>query len=116
MPSTEVVKEVDRNGYIPLGSFHHPRWLSAIPKSQFVRVRRNCASIEDFDKQAKVLFDRFVEKGYTPWELNKTLSAVRSINRDDLFKKKVVTERDFAIAFMTGYTRQYRQVEKIISK
>lgn len=77
-----------------------------------MRIKRNCARIEDFDTQAKVLFERFVEKGYTQQELNKTLSIVRSMNRDNLFKKKEASERDFVVAFMTGFTRQHKQVEK----
>lgn len=42
-------KEVDIKGYIPLGSCHHPRQLSAIPKSQFMRVKRNCIKKDDYD-------------------------------------------------------------------
>lgn len=39
-------KDVDRNGYIPLGSCRHPRWLGGVPKSQMMRVRRN---IKDYE-------------------------------------------------------------------
>lgn len=39
---------------------------------------------------------------------------VRNMRRDDLFKKKEAIERDFGVAFMTGFTRQHKQVEKII--
>lgn len=53
---------------------------------------------------------------YTSQELNKTLLSVRNMNRDNLFKKRESNERDFGIAFMTGFTQQYRQVEKIIRK
>lgn len=62
------------------------------------------------------MFDRFLEKGYSPCELNKTLAVVRGTDRDDLFKKKVADNRDFGISFMTGFTRQYKQVEKVIRK
>lgn len=31
-------KNTDRNGYIPLDSGHHPKWLKVIPKGQFQRI------------------------------------------------------------------------------
>ncbi|KAM9324544.1 uncharacterized protein PAF06_000603 [Gastrophryne carolinensis] len=62
--SCTYFKPTDRNGYVPRTSCHHPRWLETIPKSQFIRLRRNCTSIEDFDAQSSLLSQRFSEKGY----------------------------------------------------
>lgn len=58
----------------------------------------------------------FWRKGYSPCEVNKTLAVVRSTDREDLFKKKVVDDRDFGFSFVTGFTHQFKQVEKIIRK
>lgn len=46
--SSLLTKNTDRNGYIPLDSGHHPKWLKAILKGQFQSIRRNCSHIEDF--------------------------------------------------------------------
>ncbi|KAM9325141.1 NACHT, LRR and PYD domains-containing protein 3-like [Gastrophryne carolinensis] len=57
-------KETDRNAYVPISSCHHPNWLKNIPKSQFIGVRRNCKEDEDYNKQAWIIGDRFINKGY----------------------------------------------------
>ncbi|XP_073457040.1 uncharacterized protein [Aquarana catesbeiana] len=52
---------------------HHDPWLRAVPFGQFMRLRRNCTEVAVFDKQAAVLSNRFVEKGYDPRTLSQTL-------------------------------------------
>lgn len=72
LPST-YFKTTDRNSFIPRDSCHHSSWLDSVPKSQFVRMRRNCTRVEDFNIQAKILTDRFIEKGYEASTLNQNL-------------------------------------------
>ena len=57
-------KATDRNSFIPLNSCHHNQWLKSVPKSQYLRLRRNCSDPLEFSEQAKVLTSRFLEKGY----------------------------------------------------
>lgn len=110
-------KEVDRNGYIPLGSCHHPRWLSSIPKSQMLRIRRNCDSVHDYWEQSNILVERFKEKGYRPYDLQMIQNSVGHMDRNDLLKEnKKETNKNFGLAFMSGYTRQHKQLEGIVSK
>lgn len=52
-------KKTERNGYIPISSCHHPKWIGNIPKGQLLRIRRNCHLLEDFDIQADTLIKRF---------------------------------------------------------
>lgn len=61
-------KNTDRNGYIPMDSCHHPSWLSAEPKGQFLRLRRNCTHKEDYFKESMVLRSIWLKgmmKGYS---------------------------------------------------
>lgn len=81
-----------------------------------MRVRRNCSKKDDYDLQAKILIDRFEEKGYCSKDLVQTKIAVREMKREDLFKKKEASKRDFGVAFMTGLARPHKQIEKIIHK
>lgn len=106
-------KEVDRNGYITLNSCHHPRWLGVIPKSQMLRIRRNCSKEDDYNFQANIILERFHAKGYKLEDLKRTKKIVGEMDRKDLFKPKVKKENDYGIAFMTGFNRQYRDFEKI---
>lgn len=66
--------KTDRNGYIPISSGHHPRWLEAIPKSQLIRIKRNCDLEADFELQANTI-DRFKQQ-------------IKSMNREQLLKPK----------------------------
>lgn len=38
------------------------------------------------------------------------------MRREDLFKKRETSAKDFGVAFKTGFTRQHKQIEKIITK
>lgn len=62
-------KPTDRNVYIPIDSCHHKSWPRSIPKSRFLRLRRNCTDIDTFSTQATVLKERFLEKGYSQAEV-----------------------------------------------
>lgn len=65
-------KEVDKNGYISTRSCRQPGWIKAIPKGQFVWIRRNCDLDDDYWAQSEVLMRRFLEKGYTFMTLRKS--------------------------------------------
>ena len=112
-------KVTDRNSFIPLGSCHHNQWLKAVPKSQYLRLRRNCSDPLEFSKQAKVLTDRFLEKGYDKRSLDETLETVSSIPRVDLLIERPRGERDQfqgGAPFITSYSIQHGSVKQLINK
>lgn len=102
-------KATDRNGFVPTNSCHHPQWLGAVPKGQYMRIRRNCDNISDFHTQRYLL--RFCEKGYSLEDLTKTKNQVLSMDRESLLipKDKPLFQGD--LAFVSGFHRQYRNVE-----
>lgn len=57
-------KTTDRNSFIPTDSCHHMSWLKSVPRSQFLRLRRDCTSIDTYLSQASLLKQRLLEKGY----------------------------------------------------
>lgn len=81
-----------------------------------LRVRRNCKRIEDYDIQAQIISDRLQEKGYNIRDLMKTKEAIRNIDRESLFKTKTQNKKDYGVAFITGFTRQHKQFEKVIKE
>ena len=110
-------KETDRNGYIPFGSCHHPQWKRAIPKGQFIRIKRNCNSMADYQTQTNILIDRFANKGYDRGRLEQTRLEVGSLNRDDMLKKRVIAPpKKNDVTFITGFNADYRVFEDIIRK
>lgn len=75
-------KPTDRNGYIPSDSCHHAQWLQSVPRSQFLRLRRNCSKISDYYAQCRILKERFVAKGYNAGDLDVEINRVSQIDRN----------------------------------
>lgn len=80
--TTIYFKLTDRNSYLLLISGHHPHWLKNIPKGQFMRVRRNCTTDDDFITHSKVISDRFLQKGYKEQHLDNIVREVAETPRD----------------------------------
>ena len=57
-------KPTDRNSLLRFDS-HHPKALREnLPYGQFLRIRRNCSQLSDYDDQAKHLSTKLDTKGY----------------------------------------------------
>lgn len=111
-------KATDRNGYIPVGSCHHPRWLEAIPKGQFQRLRRNCSKIEDFKEQADILKNSFLDKGYKSDTLESDLTKITNMEREMLLKPTAKNRKNnnFERVFVTTFSSQHWWVNKVYEK
>lgn len=114
-------KATDRNGYIPTDSCHHEVWLKSIPKSQLVRIRRNCSHLSDYFLQAENLKQRFCEKGYDNSLITKDIQQVALMDRASLLtaqsgKLKKQGDSKHKWSFLTNFSTQHRQVKDIIKK
>lgn len=113
-------KITDRNGYIHIGSCHHPNCLKAIPKRQFQWVRRNCSRIEDFYIQANVLKKRFEDKGYDSKALEEDHLKLANVEREQLLKLKISQDENkkkgHEWAFITTFSSQHWWVNRIMTK
>lgn len=112
-------KATDRNGYIPLDSCHHHSWLSAVPKGQFLRLRRNCTDLEEFKREALVLKSRFLTKGYDNMALDSLITEIGNRDHQALLGDKppqVENREDFGLAFLTTYSSQHWAVKRIIKR
>lgn len=112
-------KTTDRNSFIPLDSCHHKSWLSAVPKGQFLRLRRNCSDANEFHREALDLKSRFVIKGYDAAMLDSLIVEIGNRERDDLLRDKppqVQDREDFGLAFITTYSSQHWAIKRIIRK
>lgn len=113
-------KATDRNSFIPRDSCHHRPWLDSVPKSQFIRMRRNCTRVDDFDTQTRMLRNRLCDKGYDLTTLNNKIEEVRMLDRDSLLVDRPrMAERDpgnLICPFSTRYSQQHFSVKKLIRK
>lgn len=74
--------------------------------------------IDDFDTQASLLKDRFIEKGYDRNILDKEISGVRSLDRDSLLidQTKPNTSERFKWPFFTTFSGQHYKIKKSFKK
>uniref|UniRef100_A0A8C5LNH5 Reverse transcriptase domain-containing protein n=1 Tax=Leptobrachium leishanense TaxID=445787 RepID=A0A8C5LNH5_9ANUR len=111
-------KKVDVNSFIETTSCHLPQWLDGIPKSQFLRVRRNCTDLETYERQSNKLKKDFLEKGYDVDTLEETKNKVGNMERTDLLKKKTKTGSLYStdVPFIFSYNAQNQYIRKTIKK
>lgn len=112
-------KSTDRNSFIPLNSCHHQSWLSAVPKGQFLRLRRNCSDQDEYFREASSLKLKFLDKGYEATMLETLIAEVGNRERTELLRDKppqVNNGEDFNLAFLTTYSSQHWAIKKIIKR
>lgn len=74
-------KATDRNSFIPPDSCHHRSWLDSVPRSQFLRLRRNCSDIDTFKVQSELLRTKFLDKDYDPGIVEREFQHALTIDK-----------------------------------
>lgn len=116
LPQTTVFrKPTDRNNFLHSKSYHPPSMKKSLPYSQFLRMRRICSTEEEFERQTKILYDRFLAKGYDSANLDLCLDRVRVIKRDTLLKKKETTTDNRIVLSMT-FSPMASKIKSIVKK
>ena len=72
-------KPTDAHNYLLFSSAHPRSCKSSIPYSQFLRVRRICSDIEDYDKNVTMLGTEFLKRGYPPHTVETAAISVRRL-------------------------------------
>ncbi|CAH2321250.1 Hypothetical predicted protein, partial [Pelobates cultripes] len=110
-------KKVCTNTAIDQTSCHYKPWLESAPKSQFLRIRRNCSQINDFNEQSLVLKKQFIEKNYSCTFLDSTIDTVRNKPRESLltYKDKNTSETP-TLPIIFNYNNKSGFIKKTIKK
>ena len=89
-------KPTDSHLYLNRKSCHPTHVIENLPKGQFIRIRRICSDITDFESNANTMKKQFQLRGYDEKHLSKTVDAVRKMKREDLLadKEKEVKEEN----------------------
>ena len=77
-------KPTNSHSYLKYESAHPQRCKDSIPYSQFLRVRRICSNINDFDRHSICLSAYFIKQGCPAVLLTDTALQARSLYRDTL--------------------------------
>lgn len=93
-------------------------WLHSVPRSQFLRLRRNCSDVNTYLVEAPTLKERFIEKGYDPVLVTSELNKGAGIDRSSLLVKKPPREQDnsFKCSMLTTFSLQHRENKNIIRR
>ena len=76
-------KPTDAHLYLNRRSCHPNHVIQNLPKGQFIRVRRICSDISEFDNYCKTMKKHFISRGYDEKVLSKSIQNVRKMERMD---------------------------------
>ena len=77
-------KPTDSHNYLLYSSCHPTHCKQGLPYSQFLRIRRICTHIEDFDSKVLNMADHFVRRGYPIELVSNSMLKARRQNRVEL--------------------------------
>ncbi|KAI8781018.1 E3 ubiquitin-protein ligase XIAP X8 [Biomphalaria glabrata] len=87
-------KDTDSHSYLLYSSSHPPSCKDSIPYSQLLRIRRLCQDDNNFTEKATEMIEFFLRRGYPQAILDKALSRVENLKREQAFKKKTISSND----------------------
>ena len=82
-------KETERQNFLHISSEHPISLKNSIPHSQVLRAKHTCSTIENFKLYCSELKQKFIEKGHKSDLLDKHISTVQKLDRNEMLKKKV---------------------------
>ncbi|KAJ1098507.1 hypothetical protein NDU88_003617 [Pleurodeles waltl] len=113
--ATEVYyKPTDRNNLLQYQSFHPRALKDNLPVGQFLRLRRNCSSVEDYRKHADKLATKLQAKDYPTHLVNRARKRARNNNRDQLLQPRAVKPDLEKIVCVTTFSPLSNRIQKII--
>ena len=81
-------KTVDTHTYLHSTSFHSRSTILSLPKTQFIRIRRLCSTLSDYQFHAQKFLDFFIRRGYKKHLLQKQIREVADMPRQELLTVK----------------------------
>ena len=107
-------KPTDSHNYLYYDSSHPKRCKDSIPYSQFLRIRRICSDIRDFDTHVLTFSSYFLKRNYPLDLITEAALTVREIDRDSLLSPKPIKEdtndRIFLITTYHPYDRSLQDI------
>ncbi|XP_073426664.1 uncharacterized protein [Dendrobates tinctorius] len=107
-------KSTATNNFLHYKSFHPAHLRNGIPKGQFLRLRRNCSRLEDFQKESRALTERFLERGYPRNTVSRAYQYSRNCMREDTLRPRVRTNPS-TINLITKFNNQWGDIYRILN-
>ncbi|XP_064633637.1 uncharacterized protein LOC135491594 [Lineus longissimus] len=114
------VNPTDSHNYLLYSSAHVASCKQGIPYGQFLRVRRICSRLEDFEHHSLILAQHFARRGYPNQLIEESLIKAHRQNRAALITAQPNTpteeEAQPPFFFVTTYNPAQTEPYKIISE
>ena len=109
-------KPTDTHNYLHFSSYHQSHTKRGGPFGQFLRVRRNCTSEQDYVKHSQTMKKHYIERGYPSKHVEAARKKALDANRSDLLdpsRKKRKKDVNIVPLVLTHHASN-PQVQKII--
>ena len=112
-------KPTDTHNYLHFKSFHPSHTKRCGLYSQFLRIRRNCTLLSDYDSHSQMIKSKYIQRGYPESLIENSRIKARNYDRDLLIKPKISSEdnndnKTNVIPLILTYHPSNQQVHKII--
>ena len=110
-------KKTDTQNFFHINSEHSISLKHSITHSQVLRVKRTHSTIENFKLYCSELKQKFIEKGYKCDLLDKHISTVEKLDRNEMLKEKVSEKpKQTCISLTLTYNCFCTNISKVIRK
>lgn len=113
--STDLyTKPTASHQYLHRNSYHTKHVTSSLPKSQFMRIRRICSRVSDYDRHANAFMEYFMKRNYHKKQLTRMIQEVRQMKREELLTYKKRTETCDRIPLVLTYHHKFEGIGSAI--
>ena len=112
-------KPTDAHNYLLYKSAHPKKCKDSIPYSQFLRIRRICTKLSDFDKHVIAYCTHFQRRGYPSTLLENAALKARRIQRSTLLENKTTSAETTAkdnIIMVTRFQPDHDTLKDLVLK
>ena len=113
LSTTLFAKPTASNQYLHAKSSHPFHTMKALPKSQFITIRRICTFTTDYWKHANIFINFFMRRGYKKPGLIKIATEISKINRSTLLEYKH-REKSEHIPLELTWHHQIQNISRVI--
>ena len=80
------IKPTSSLSYLHRNSSHPPHVFTSLPFGEFLRVKRNCSTLESFDHFSEIILEAFIHHGYDRASLDRARQQARIKDRSSLLE------------------------------
>ncbi|XP_053394169.1 uncharacterized protein LOC128555550 [Mercenaria mercenaria] len=109
-------KPTDKQLYLHKSSNHPPNTKSGLAYGLGLRLKRICEKEQDYQKHRTELKQQLRRRGYSGKEVERQLTKVDTLDREDLLQKQTKKGKDKRVPLVLTYTKQLPNIHSIVRK